>query len=90
MFNDLRMEGIEVTDPQKSKIFGPTGLDIGAETSEEIALSVLAEIKAVMTGKKGTLLREKSEPIHNRSGQSVDYIKSDQEDFLCAVSTVQS
>ena len=90
MFNDLRMEGIEVSDQQKSKIFGPTGLDIGAETSEEIALSVLAEIKAVITGKKGTLLREKSEPIHNRSGQSVDYIKSDQEEFLCAVSTVQS
>ena len=90
MFNDLKLEGIDVTDEQKSKIFGPTGLDIGAETSEEIALSVLAEIKAVMTGRKGTLLREKAEPIHNRSGQSVDYVKSDQEDFLCAVSIVQS
>ena len=90
MFNDLKLEGIEVTDEQKSKIFGPTGLDIGAETSEEIALSVLAEIKAVMTGRKGTLLREKAEPIHNRSGQSVDYVKSDQENFLCAVSIVQS
>lgn len=90
MFNDLKLEGTEVTDAQKSKIFGPTGLDIGAETSEEIALSVLAEIKAVMTGRKGTLLREKADPIHNRSGQNVDYVKSDQEDFLCAVSTVES
>lgn len=90
MFNDLSLEGIEVSDQQKSRIFGPVGLDIGAETSEEIALSVLAEIKAVLSNKKGFSLREKSEPIHNRSGQNVDYVKSDQEDFLCAVSNVQS
>ncbi|WP_221390789.1 XdhC family protein [Dyadobacter sp. NIV53] len=90
MFDDLKADGVTVTDEQKSKIFGPTGLDIGAETSEEIALSVLAEIKAVMNGRKGTLLREKTEPIHNRSGQSVDYVKPGKEDFLCAVSTVQS
>ena len=90
MFGDLRIEGIEVTEHQKSKIFGPVGLDIGAETSEEIALSVLAEIKAVMSARKGTPLREKSEPIHHRSDQIVDYAKTQQEEFLCAVSTVQS
>ena len=90
MYNDLRLEGIEVTENQKTKIFGPTGLDIGAETSEEIALSVLAEIKAVMNDRRGISLREKSEPIHNRKGQNIAYAKSDQEDFLCAVSSVQS
>ena len=90
MYNDLRLEGIEVTENQKTKIFGPTGLDIGAETSEEIALSVLAEIKAVITDRKGVFLREKSEPIHNRTGQNIAYTKSVQEDFACAVSGVQS
>ena len=90
MYNDLRLEGIEVTEKQKTKIFGPTGLDIGAETSEEIALSVLAEIKAVITDRKGVFLREKSEPIHNRTGQNITYSKSVQEDFACAVSGVQS
>lgn len=90
MYNDLRLEGIEVTEKQKTKIFGPTGLDIGAETSEEIALSVLAEIKAVMTDRNGIFLREKSEPIHNRTGQNIAYTKSVQEDFACAVSSVQS
>jgi len=90
MFNDLKLEGIEVTEQQKTKIFGPTGLDIGAETSEEIALSVLAEIKSVMSNRKGYSLREKAEPIHNRSDQKVAYVKAVQEDFLCAVSAVQS
>ncbi|WP_439558326.1 XdhC family protein, partial [Dyadobacter sp.] len=38
MFDELSKEGIEVTEAQKSRIFGPVGMDIGAETSEEIAL----------------------------------------------------
>jgi xanthine/CO dehydrogenase XdhC/CoxF family maturation factor len=89
MFGDLRNEGIEVTDQQKSKIFGPVGLDVGAETSEEIALSVLAEIKAVLNGRTGISLREKPEPIHSRSDQKVDYHKATREDFLCEVTIAQ-
>jgi xanthine dehydrogenase accessory factor len=85
MFDDLESGGLTVNESQKSKIFGPTGLDIGAETSEEIALSVLAEIKAVMNNRQGTFLREKSEPIHNREGQNLDYSKSVTEGFLCAI-----
>jgi xanthine dehydrogenase accessory factor len=45
-------------------LYSPVGLDIGAETAEEIALSVIAEIKAVLSGKHGHSLRDKSEPIH--------------------------
>ncbi len=40
----LRAEG--VTDDQIARIHGPIGLDIGAETPEEIALAILAEIVA--------------------------------------------
>ncbi|MCF0051548.1 XdhC family protein [Dyadobacter sp. LJ53] len=90
MYDELRNEGIVVTDEQKSKIFGPVGLDVGAETSEEIALSVLAEIKAVLNGRTGISLREKPEPIHSRSDQKVDYHKSTREDFLCEIQTSQS
>lgn len=67
MLNELRSEGIELSESQLSKVFGPVGLDIGSETSEEIALSVMAEISAVLAGKSGESLRDKKHPIHSRT-----------------------
>jgi xanthine dehydrogenase accessory factor len=64
MLDDLNNEGIELTDEKLNTIYGPIGLDLGAETSEEIALSILAEIKAVMSGKQGISLKYKTEKIH--------------------------
>lgn len=88
MYTELENEGMVITDEQKAKVYGPVGLDIGAETSEEIALSVLAEIKAVLGKRAGFSLRQKQEPIHNRSDQRVDYTRDEKEDFLCAVQTI--
>ncbi|SDG73515.1 Xanthine and CO dehydrogenase maturation factor, XdhC/CoxF family [Dyadobacter soli] len=88
MYSELENGGMVLTNEQKAKVYGPVGLDIGAETSEEIALSVLAEIKAVLGMRAGLSLREKLEPIHNRSNQRVDYTRDEKEDFLCAVQTV--
>ncbi|KQO20692.1 alanine dehydrogenase [Flavobacterium sp. Leaf82] len=65
MLDDLLIEGIKVTEEQLQRIYGPIGLDIGAETSEEIALSVIAEIKAVISRKNGTSLKYKEGKIHN-------------------------
>lgn len=57
----LTSKGLEL---DWSNVYGPIGLDIGAENSEEIALSALSEIKAVLAGKMGTFLRDKQGPIH--------------------------
>ncbi|MEC3874372.1 XdhC family protein [Chryseobacterium salviniae] len=64
MMDDLKNSGITVGEKELNKLFGPVGIDIGAETSEEIAISVIAEIKAVLSGRKGSSLRDKPEKIH--------------------------
>ncbi|UZD23842.1 XdhC family protein [Algoriphagus halophytocola] len=61
MLERLNAQGIPVN---QGSIYSPMGLDIGAEGSEEIALSILAEIKAVFAGKSGSFLRQKDGPIH--------------------------
>jgi xanthine/CO dehydrogenase XdhC/CoxF family maturation factor len=67
MITELRHEGMEITAEMLSKVFGPVGLEIGAETPEEIAISIIAEICAVLKGKQGGSLRNKTNVIHDRA-----------------------
>lgn len=50
-----------------AKVYSPVGMDIGAETPEEIALAILAEIKAVCTDRWAGFLRDRRGPIHDRT-----------------------
>ncbi|MFE1746882.1 XdhC family protein [Coleofasciculus sp. H7-2] len=64
---ELKEWGIQLTEAQLHRLHGPVGLDIGADTPEAIALSIVAEIQAVLADRSGGLLRNRQEPIHNRS-----------------------
>lgn len=66
MLGELREQGVTPTEKQLNCIYGPTGLDTGAETAEEIALSIAAEIKAVFAGRRGGPLRNNKGFIHDR------------------------
>lgn len=47
------------------RLHAPIGLDIGAETPEEIAISIVSEIKAVLSARTGTQLRKRGGSIHD-------------------------
>ncbi len=72
MLGEIRDGGMEITKEMQEKLYGPTGLEIGAETAEEIALSIISEIQAVMNAKSGGMLREKPDVIHSREETKIE------------------
>jgi xanthine dehydrogenase accessory factor len=53
-----------VEESALDRIMGPCGLDIGADTQEETALSILAEILAVRGRREGGFLKDAKKRIH--------------------------
>ena len=52
------------TQEELDMIYAPIGLDLGAQTPEEIALSIVSEYLAVVRGKQGQFLRRKRVVSH--------------------------
>jgi xanthine/CO dehydrogenase XdhC/CoxF family maturation factor len=61
---DLASAGSATTFGQRAALHSPVGLDIGAETPEEVAISIIAEIRTALSGRKGGSLKNRERPIH--------------------------
>jgi xanthine/CO dehydrogenase XdhC/CoxF family maturation factor len=55
---------LDIGVPINAELFSPAGLDLRAETPEEIALAIVAEIQAVFAESSGESLRDRKAPIH--------------------------
>jgi len=53
-----------MTSGNEMRVFGPAGLDIGAEGAEQIAASIIAEMLAVWSGRNPNHLRHREGSIH--------------------------
>ena len=60
-----RLRAAGFGDADIARISGPIGLDIGAKSPEETAVSILAEVIADRHGRRGGPLSERASPVHS-------------------------
>ncbi|MGW0184090.1 XdhC family protein [Nocardia sp. NPDC003345] len=59
-----RLRAIGLTESELGRLSSPIGLDLGAATAEETAVSILAEVIALRRGGSGARLAQAVGPIH--------------------------
>ncbi len=64
ILKEIEEAGVALTEAQRQIMHFPAGLDLGAESPEVIALSMLAEVQAALSGHAGGSLRDRLGAIH--------------------------
>jgi xanthine dehydrogenase accessory factor len=70
MVIELAEDAIELSAFDYERIHSPIGLDIGAETPEEIAVSIISEVQARLHQRDGSSLKNRMQPIHDRDSNA--------------------
>jgi xanthine/CO dehydrogenase XdhC/CoxF family maturation factor len=66
ILRELEAEGLVLSPARAAMLHWPAGLDLGGETPEAIALSMISEIQAALAGHGGGSLRDQTGAIHGR------------------------
>ena len=66
LMSDLAKDNVLFADEQLTRLYAPVGLDIGAESPEQIAMSILSEMIAIYNRRQGGFLRAQDQAIHPR------------------------
>ncbi len=61
---DLAASGLPLPADAHTRLHAPVGLDLGGSTPEDVALSIVAEMRAVLSVRDARPLRERHAPIH--------------------------
>lgn len=64
ILSDLAHAGFVPSAEQRARLHAPVGLDLGANSPEQVALAILAEMQAVLHGRDARPLRDRTRPIH--------------------------
>ncbi len=65
LFDELLERCPDISEKFLEQIHGPAGIDIGAETPQEISISIISEILSVVNKKEPSLLKNKMGKIHS-------------------------
>jgi xanthine dehydrogenase accessory factor len=68
LIRELEQESPTLPSGALERLHAPVGLDLGGDTPESVALSILAEIIATVHRRSGRPLRERRRPIHATEG----------------------
>ncbi len=76
ILDDFKKEGLEWDQATLSKLHSPVGIDTGAESPQEIALSIVTEALAISQRRTAGFLKDRDGPIHSRRTLSIGPLRT--------------